>query len=87
MNDPQSQTLTQLVEKFRTLKHDVNNSLGVILALTEMTERKPEFFEKLFKAIMTRTPTMVEDLRIFGEELNTFVQGSTPNKTDENSLE
>jgi hypothetical protein len=52
-------------EKYRNLKHDINNTLAVIMALSELAQRNPAHYEKLGKAVLSRSPGVVEGLQEF----------------------
>ena len=45
--------LESIHEKFREVKHDINNTLAVIMALSELAQRNPAHYEKLAKAVRT----------------------------------
>ena len=51
--------LNAIVEKFREVKHDINNTLAVIMALSELAQRNPAHYEKLGKAVLTYDPVPV----------------------------
>jgi hypothetical protein len=57
--------LESLHEKFRELKHNINNTLAVIMALSELAQRNPAHYEKLAKAVLTRAPEVVQSLQDF----------------------
>ena len=57
--------LQLLHDKFREVKHDINNTLAVIMALSELAQRNPAHYEKLSKAVLTRAPGVVEALQDF----------------------
>lgn len=57
--------LEALHEKYRELKHDINNTLAVIMALSELAQRNPAHYEKLAKAVLTRAPDVVQALQTF----------------------
>jgi hypothetical protein len=57
--------LEALHEKFRGLKHDINNTLAVIMALSELAQRNPAHYEKLSKAVLSRSPDVVQALQDF----------------------
>ena len=59
----------ELVGRFRELKHDINNSVGVMMALCELAERDPVHFQKLTTVIMERCPKIVAELQNFGSDL------------------
>ncbi len=54
-----------LHEHYRKLKHDINNTLAVVMALSELGQRNPAHFEKLAKAVLTRGPEVVEQMQDF----------------------
>ena len=58
-----------LYDKFRELKHSVNNSLAVIMALSELAQRNPVHFEKLAQTVLLRCPQIVTQLQEFQGEL------------------
>lgn len=62
--------LQELLEKFRLLKHGINNTLAVVMALSELAQRNPAHFEKLANAVLERGPLMVQDLQDFQNALN-----------------
>ena len=57
--------LEAMHEKFRELKHNINNTLAVIMALSELAQRNPAHYEKLAKAVLTRAPEVVQSLQDF----------------------
>ena len=57
--------LTAIHTKYREIKHDINNTLAVIMALSELAQRNPAHFEKLAKAVLTRGPDVVQKLQEF----------------------
>jgi hypothetical protein len=57
--------LQALHDKFREVKHDVNNTLAVIMALSELGQRNPAHYEKLAKAVLQRGPEVVQKLQDF----------------------
>jgi two-component sensor histidine kinase len=57
--------LQALHEKFREIKHDINNTLAVIMALSELAQRNPTHYEKLAKAVLQRGPDVVQKLQDF----------------------
>jgi DNA-binding MarR family transcriptional regulator len=58
-----------LHEKFREVKHSINNTLAVIMALSELAQRNPAHFEKLAKTILSRGPDIVNQLQSFSKEM------------------
>jgi hypothetical protein len=76
MSDPTEFVLTReelesLNEKFRELKHSINNTLAVIMALSELGQRNPAHYEKLAKAVLQRGPDVVQQLQDFQNLLAT----------------
>jgi hypothetical protein len=58
-----------LHERFRMLKHDMGNHLGLMTAMAELFQRKPDYAEKLAAAVLERVPLMVEQMQLFQQEL------------------
>ncbi len=75
LTDPMSESSdtceipVEMIARFRELKHDINNSVGVMMALCELAERDPVHFSKLSSVIMERCPKMVAELQVFGTDL------------------
>lgn len=72
--DPSEQILTraelqELHTKFREIKHSINNTFAVIMALSELGQRNPAHLEKLAKAVLQRTPDVVQQMTSFGDLL------------------
>jgi two-component sensor histidine kinase len=57
--------LVALHEKFREIKHSINNSLAVLMALSELAQRNAAQYEKLGKTVLTRGPDIVNQLQEF----------------------
>ncbi len=57
-------------DKFREVKHSINNSLAVIMALSELAQRNPQHYEKLTKAVLARCPDIVGQLQEFSRALS-----------------
>ena len=57
--------LQAIHEKYREVKHDINNTLAVIMALSELAQRNPAHYEKLAKAVLTRGPDVAQKLQDF----------------------
>jgi len=62
--------LKQLQAKYSEIKHSVNNALAVMMALSEMSQRRPDYAEKLASAVLTKAPQIVSSLQEFTEALN-----------------
>jgi two-component sensor histidine kinase len=61
--------LEELHTRYREIKHAINNTFAVIMALSELAQRNPANYEKLAKAVLERSPTVVNQLAGFGDEL------------------
>jgi len=61
--------LQSLHERFREIKHSINNTLAVVMALSELSQRNPAHFEKLAKSILSRGPDVVQQLQEFQNAL------------------
>ena len=62
--------LVQLQKKFSEIKHGINNALAVMMALSEMSQRRPDYAEKLASTVLTKAPQIVSSLQEFTEALN-----------------
>ena len=57
--------LQTLHDQFRDTKHTINNTLAVIMALSELAQRNPTHYDKLAKAVLSRGPEVVQMLQDF----------------------
>jgi hypothetical protein len=62
--------LAQLQKKFSEIKHSINNALAVIMALSEMSQRRPDYAEKLAANVLAKAPQIVSSLQEFTQALN-----------------
>ena len=62
--------LHELQKKYSEIKHSVNNALAVIMALSEMSQRRPDYAEKLATTVLTKAPQIVASLQEFTNLLN-----------------
>ena len=67
--------LQALYDKFRDVKHDINNTLSVIMALSELSQRNPAHYEKLAKAVLQRSPGVVQMMGDFQMMLSAKLKG------------
>lgn len=67
--------LQAIVEKYREVKHDINNTLAVVMALSELAQRNPAHYEKLAKAVLQRGPDVVQKLQDFQTLLGSKLKG------------
>ncbi len=74
MSDPvtvvTAEELVQLQKKFSEIKHSINNALAVMMALSEMSQRRPDYAEKLATTVLAKAPTIVTSLQEFTQALN-----------------
>ena len=74
MSEPE-RTISQeemvvLQKKFSEIKHSINNALAVMMALSEMSQRRPDYSEKLASTVLTKAPQIVSSLQEFTQALN-----------------
>jgi hypothetical protein len=62
--------LVQLQKKFSEIKHSINNALAVMMALSEMSQRRPDYAEKLASTVLAKAPQIVSGLQEFTQLLN-----------------
>ena len=62
--------IQELQAKYSEIKHSVNNALAVMMALSEMSQRRPDYAEKLASTVLTKAPQIVSSLQEFTEALN-----------------
>jgi len=74
MSDPAQtvshEELVELQKKFSEIKHAINNALAVMMALSEMSQRRPDYSEKLASTVLTKAPQIVSSLQEFTQALN-----------------
>jgi hypothetical protein len=74
MNEPNRtlspEELAQLQKKFSEIKHSINNALAVMMALSEMSQRRPDYAEKLATTVLSKAPQIVTSLQEFTQVLN-----------------
>ena len=54
-----------LNQKVATLRHDINNQVGLIIAAIEIMQVKPELFEKMTESMMQQPPKITDTLQQF----------------------
>ena len=62
--------LVVLQKKFSEIKHSINNALAVMMALSEMSQRRPDYAEKLATTVLSKAPQIVSSLQEFTQALN-----------------
>ena len=65
-----SEDYAELQKKFSEIKHSVNNALAVMMALSEMSQRRPDYAEKLATTVLAKAPQIVSSLQEFTQALN-----------------
>jgi hypothetical protein len=69
-NSIAQEELAQLQKKFSEIKHSINNALAVMMALSEMSQRRPDYAEKLASTVLSKAPQIVTSLQEFTQVLN-----------------
>ncbi len=67
-----------MYEQFREIKHTINNSMAVVMALSELGQSNPAHYEKLGKTVLTRGPEMVRLLQEFADDLGKWAKATAP---------
>jgi phosphotransferase system HPr (HPr) family protein len=62
--------VVELQEKFFEIKHTINTVLAAMMALAEMSQRRPDYSEKLANVVLTKAPLIVSSLQEFAQALN-----------------
>ena len=62
--------LVRLQKKFSEIKHSINNALAVMMALSEMSQRRPDYAEKLASTVLSKAPQIVSSLQEFTQALS-----------------
>src|SRR6266446_8111713 len=70
MSNVTPEEFAQLQKKFSEVKHSINNALAVMMALSEMSQRRPDYSEKLASTVLTKAPQIVSSLQEFTQALN-----------------
>jgi len=70
--------LQELNDQFREIKHSINNTLAVVMALSELAQRNPAHYEKLGKAVLQRGPEVVQQLQDFQAMLASSLKSTQP---------
>ena len=68
--DLTSADFVELQKKFSEIKHSINNALAVMMALSEMSQRRPDYSEKLATTVLSKAPQIVSNLQEFTQALN-----------------
>src|SRR3954454_3692053 len=65
-----TEDFAELQKKFSEIKHSINNALAVMMALSEMSQRRPDYAEKLATTVLAKAPQIVSNLQDFTQALN-----------------
>jgi hypothetical protein len=68
--DLTAEDFAELQKKFSEMKHSINNALAVMMALSEMSQRRPDYAEKLATTVLAKAPQIVSSLQEFTQALN-----------------
>ena len=60
--------IDQLNRKLSTMRHDVNNTLSLMIAAIEVLRHKPEMTGKMVSTLIEQPPRIVQGLAKFSEE-------------------
>ncbi len=71
-----------IYDKYREVKHDINNTLAVVMALSELAQRNPAHYEKLAKAVLQRGPDVVQAMQDFQTMLSAKLKGDDAPPTE-----
>ena len=64
-----TEDFAELQKKFSEIKHSINNALAVMMALSEMSQRRPDYSEKLATTVLAKAPQIVSSLQEFTQAL------------------
>ena len=67
--------IVELQEKFSETKKTINLCLAVMMALSEMSQRRPDYAEKLATTVLAKAPQIVTSLQEFTQALNEKAAG------------
>lgn len=70
---PTPEEYADLVLYYRKMKHDINNSLAVMMALAELSQRRTEHVQKLIDIVLEKSTKTAEDLKLFQTKLNALL--------------
>lgn len=59
-----------LSRKLSMLRHNVNNSLSLVIAATELLRRKPESANRMAETLAAQPQKIIEEIRQFAEEFD-----------------
>lgn len=66
-----SEEVSELYDKLRAARHNINNSLSLIIAAAELVKLKPDAASRLIDQILSQPDRIVGELSQFGLEFET----------------
>ncbi len=60
--------LDELNRKLGTMRHDVNNTLSLVMAAVELIRVKPHMAERMMATLVEQPPKITDTIRKFTEE-------------------
>ena len=61
--------IRELNQKLSDLRHDINNHVSVMLASTELLQRRPETAERMLVGLAEQPPKIIELITQFSHDL------------------
>ncbi len=68
------QQIGALNDKLSELRHDINNQLALVAAVTELIQQKPEMAPRLVQSLVDPPKKISQEIRRFSEELERALQ-------------
>jgi hypothetical protein len=66
--------LDELNRKLASMRHDINNTLSLIMAAVELIRYKPQMTEKMIATLIEQPPKITESLVRFSSEFENMLQ-------------
>lgn len=63
----------ELVQAYRKMKHDINNSLAVMMAMAEMAQRRADYVPKLIDLVLDKGQKTADEMRAFQDKMNALL--------------
>jgi len=70
--------ISELNQQLTTLRHDVNNSLSLMMAAVEMIRRRPESSERMWATLNEQPPKVIETVSQFSNALQAALHITRP---------
>lgn len=68
------QQIEGLNDKLSELRHNINNQLALVAAVTELIQHKPEMATRLVESLVEPPKRISQEIRLFSEELERVLQ-------------